>query len=91
DGIVGCISLDCELGTRHKVGQDRSSGESLFELLKGGATLGSETPRGVLLGEAVIVNELAVEVGEAKERLDVFHLLGFRPVTHGLDFILGHG
>ncbi|KIK22873.1 hypothetical protein PISMIDRAFT_101697, partial [Pisolithus microcarpus 441] len=91
DGIVGCISLDCELGTRHKVGQDRSGGEGQFELLKGGVTLGSEIPRGVLPGEAVIVNELAVEVGKAKERLDVFHLPGFRPVTHGLDFILGHG
>src|ERR1700676_4244345 len=34
----------------------------------------------------VIVNELAVEVCEAKERLNVLHLAGFWPILNGADF-----
>ena len=36
------------------------------------------------------MNELPVEVGEAKERLYVFNLPRFRPLLDNLNFFVGH-
>src|ERR1700710_1919609 len=39
----------------------------------------------------IIMNKSAVEIGEAKERLDVFNFPRLRPVADGLDFVGRHG
>ena len=36
------------------------------------------------------MNELPIEVGEAKERLYVFNLLRFRPLLDNLNFFVSH-
>jgi hypothetical protein len=61
----------------------------------------SKIPRDTFLGKPsegncyvqviVIVNEMMVEIGKTKERLNVFDLLRFRPVANCLDFVFGHG
>ena len=38
----------------------------------------------------VVMNELPIEVGEAKEGLNVFDLLRFWPLLDDLDFLIGH-
>ncbi|KIO02469.1 hypothetical protein M404DRAFT_147757, partial [Pisolithus tinctorius Marx 270] len=38
----------------------------------------------------VVKDKMAVEVGKAKERLNVFDLARLRPITDGLDFFLRH-
>jgi hypothetical protein len=37
------------------------------------------------------MDELSVEVGKPKERLDVFHFAGYRPLLDGLDLVGSHG
>ncbi|KIK75127.1 hypothetical protein PAXRUDRAFT_173708 [Paxillus rubicundulus Ve08.2h10] len=57
-----------------------------------------EVPQSVLLGEAgernnnvrIIIDETAVEVGEAKEGLDVLDFMRFWPIRNGFDFVGGH-
>src|SRR5882724_6056562 len=59
----------------------------------------SEVPRGTLVGEMcewncdfrVSKNEMAIEVGESRERLDIFDFPGFRPILDDLDLVRGHG
>src|SRR5882724_4038216 len=58
-----------------------------------------EVPRGTLVGKTrkrnsdfrVSKNEMTIEGGESKERLDVFDFPGFRPILDDLDFVRGHG
>src|SRR5882724_3777878 len=58
-----------------------------------------EVPRGTLVGKTrkrnsdfrVSENETTIEVGESKERLDVFDFPGFRPILDNLDLVRGHG
>src|SRR5882724_10536097 len=58
-----------------------------------------EVPRGTLAGKMrerngdfrVSENETMIEVGESKERLDVFDFLGFWPILDDLDLVRGHG
>ena len=38
----------------------------------------------------VFINEATVKVGKSEEGLNVFDLLGLRPVLDNLDFILCH-
>ena len=61
-------------------------------------TLISEVPNSTLLGKAcewysdlgVSINEASAKVGKTKERLNVFDLLGFRPILDNLDFVWCH-
>jgi len=58
-----------------------------------------EVPRGTLAGKMcerngdfrVSENETMIEVGESKERLDVFDFPGFWPILNDLDLVRGHG
>jgi len=58
-----------------------------------------KVPNSTLLGEAcewnsdfgVSINEVSVEVGKTKERLNVFDLPGFRPILDNLDFVWHYG
>src|SRR5882724_11378552 len=58
-----------------------------------------EVPRGTLVGKMydqnsdfrVSENEMMIEVGKSKERLDVFDFPGFQPILDDLDLVRGHG
>src|SRR5882724_7608695 len=81
------------------MGKDWSCGESLFKCFKGQTALIGEVPRGALVGKMrkrnsdfrVSENEMMIEVGKSKERLDVFDFLGFWPILDDLDLVRGHG
>ena len=68
--------------------------EETFEGVKGGLTGGGPIPREVLLGEVeersrnigVIGDKASVEVGEAKERANIFHLGWGGPTCDPIEF-----
>jgi len=74
-------------------------GESLFKCFKDGVTLIREKPRDTLVGNmceqnhdfAISVNEVMVEVDEAKERLSILDFSWYWPILDDLDFVQGHG
>ena len=80
------------------MGEDRSRGEGIFEVLEGGATGVTEVPENTFAGEAgqrsddtrVIIYKLPVEICKAKEGLHVLDLLRLRPVLYGLHFLQRH-
>src|SRR5882724_8022411 len=59
----------------------------------------SKVPCGTLVGKmhewngnfGISKNESSVKVGETKERLNIFDLLGFGPILDYLDFVRRHG
>src|SRR5882724_7762024 len=65
------------------MGKDWSCGESLFKCFKGRMALIGEMPEGTLAGKTckqncdfrISVNETMVEVGKAKERLNILDFL----------------
>ena len=80
------------------MGKDQSCGESLFKCFKGMALIG-EMPGGTLVGKMskwncdfrISVNEGMVEVGKAKERLNILDFSWYWPILDDLDFVWGHG
>src|SRR5882724_11567748 len=97
--IVRGISLDCDLSVRNPMGKDRSCGESLFKCFKGRMALIREMPGGTLVGKmrerdcdfGISINEMTVEIGKAKEGLNVLDFLWYWPILDNLDFVWGHG
>src|SRR6266581_3588053 len=97
--IIGCISLHDKWSIRDPMCQDGGGREGIFEKTESGTTVVRENPRGPFAGEAcqgdhnvgILVDETPVEVCEAKERLDILDLMGFRPVLDGFHFLSGHG
>src|SRR5882724_13646158 len=81
--IVRGVSLDCNLSVQDPMGTDQSCGESLFKCFKGRMALIREIPRGTLVGKThkwncdfgISVDEVMVEVGKSKERLNIFDFL----------------
>ncbi|KIO06650.1 hypothetical protein M404DRAFT_138594 [Pisolithus tinctorius Marx 270] len=79
--------------------EDRSGAEGILQAEESGAALLGKVPRSTLSCEAsewndnvrVVINESSVEICEAKERLDVLHLLQLRPVTDCLNLLGRHG
>src|SRR5882724_13018577 len=77
--IVRGVSLHCNMSVRDPMGKDWSCGESLFKCFKGGMALIREMPGGTLVGKTherdcdfrISINEMMVEIGKAKERLNV--------------------
>ena len=73
--------------------------KAFFKCFKSELALISEVPSGTLLGEAcewhgnfgVSMNKMSVEVGKAKEGLNVFDLLGLWPILDNLNFVWEHG
>ncbi|KIN95468.1 hypothetical protein M404DRAFT_165636, partial [Pisolithus tinctorius Marx 270] len=73
--------------------------EGILEVEESRVALLGKVPRSTLLCEAsewndnvgVVINELSVEICEAKERLDVSHLLWLRPVVDFLNLLSRHG
>src|SRR5882724_11024128 len=84
---------------RDPMGKDWSCGESLFKCFKGGMALIGEMPGGTLAGKMherdcdfrISVNEMTVEIGKAKEGLNVLDFSWNWPILDNLDFVWGHG
>ena len=97
--MVGGIGFNCDLGVWDPMGEDQHCGKSLFKGSESQLALIGEVPSGTILGEAcewhsdfgVSINEVSVEVGKTKERLNVFDLPGFRPILDNLDSVWCHG
>ncbi|KIM65174.1 hypothetical protein SCLCIDRAFT_113551, partial [Scleroderma citrinum Foug A] len=94
-GLIGChshdrsISFDGDRGTRLIVSKDGSSCEGLLQPIEGTLTVLREVPRGIFLSKP-IEYEAMVEVHEAKEGLDVLHLMWFGPIANSGDIVLRH-
>ena len=80
------------------MGEDRSGGEGVFEVLEGRATGVTEVLGNTFMGETgqrsndarVIIYESPVEVHKPKEGLYILDLLRFGPVLYGLHLLQGH-
>ena len=98
DSIVRGISFHNDRGIWNEVSEYGHSGEGVLESVEGTSTVLGEVPRSIFPGEPgerdhnvqVVEYKPAVEVGKAQERLDVLHLLRFRPVRDGLDLVQRH-
>ena len=70
-----------------------------FEGVKGGLTGGEPVPGEILLGEVeerasdigVVGNEATIEIGEAKERANIFHLSWCGPICDAIELDRVHG
>ena len=73
--------------------------EEAFEGIEGGLARRGPVPGEVLLGEieegagdvGVVRDEASVEIGEAKERANIFHLGWGRPACNPIEFDRIHG
>ena len=80
------------------MGEDRSGGEGVFEVLEGRVTGVTEVSRNTFAGEAdqrsddtgVIIYETPVEICKAKKGLHVLDLPRLRPVLYGLHLLWRH-
>ena len=98
DGIVGGICLYDDQSIQNPMGEDRSRGEDVFEVLEGGATGVTEVPGNTFVGEAgqrsddtrVVIYKTPVEICKAKEGLHILDLLRLRPVLYGLYLLQRH-
>ena len=80
------------------MGEDRSRGEGIFEVLEGGVTGVTEVPGNTFVGEAgqrsdntrVIIYKMSVKICEAKEGVHVLDLPRLRPVLYRLHLLQGH-
>ncbi|KIN96514.1 hypothetical protein M404DRAFT_162744 [Pisolithus tinctorius Marx 270] len=99
NGIVGGIGFNCKWSIRNPVSENRSGAEGILQVEESGVALLGKVPRSTLSHEAsewnnnvgVVINESSVEVCETKERLDILHLLQFRPVVDCLNLLSRHG
>jgi hypothetical protein len=98
EGIVRGVHLNHNLGVRHPMGEEWCMCEFLLEFVEGCAAFAIEVPRGILSRQTsegsgdfrVAIDEPAVEVGKAKEGLNVFDFPRFQPIEDGLHFVFGH-
>ena len=97
-GVVRGICFNDKWGAQNPVGQDRRSGDGLFQQHESGAALIREVPSSTFTSETgernsdfrVFWNKMLIEIGKAQERLDIFDLSGFGPILNDLDFVRGH-
>ena len=98
DGIFGGICLHDDQSIWNPIGEDRSGGEGIFEVLEGGATGVTEIPGNTFVGEAgqrsddtiVVIYEMPIKIHETEEGLHILDLLRLRPVLYGLHLLQGH-
>ena len=94
-----CISGNGEGGGEIREVKDGFREEETFEAVEGGLTGGGPVPREVFLSEVeervsdvgVIRDEASVEIGEAEERANIFHLGWSRPICNSVKFDRVHG
>ena len=98
DGIVKGICLYDDQSIQNPMGEDRSGGEGIFEVLEDGATGVTEVPWNTFAGEAgqrsdntrVVIYESMIKVCKPKEGLYVLDLPRLGPVLYRLHFLWGH-
>ena len=98
DGVVGGVSLYPNRSVGGPVNEHQCRGERIFQAEEGLPTVVGEVPRNSFSGEAgerdhdvrVALDEPAVEIGEAKEGLNVLDFPRFGPIENCLDFVTGH-
>ena len=97
--VFGCVGGNGEGGGEVREAGDRFCEEKTFEGIKGGLACGGPIPRETFLSEieerasdvGIVRDESPVEIGEAKERADVFHLGGGWPTGDSIEFDRVHG
>ena len=80
------------------MGEDRSGGEGIFEVLEGRVTGVTEVPGNTFVGEMgqrsddtrVIIYKTPVEICKAEEGLHILDLPRLRPVLYGLHLLWRH-
>ena len=103
ENSTGCM-FRCISGNSERSGEVREvengfREEETFKGVERGLTGGGPIPREVLLGEVeerasdvgVIGDEVSVEIGEAEERANIFHLGWRRPTCNSVEFNRVHG
>jgi hypothetical protein len=78
------------------VGEDRSSGECLFQVLKSSMTFLRKFPWNVFSSEAckqdcdlqVVLDEVVVKIGKSKGGLNVLDFPWFWPILDSFDLVL---
>ena len=97
--VFGCVGGDGEGGGEIGEVEDGFCEEEAFEGIKGGLAGGGPIPGEVFLGEVekrasdirIVGDESLVEIGEAKERANVFHLSWHGPVCDAIKLDRVHG
>ena len=97
--VFGCVSGDGKGVREIREVEDGFCKEETFEGIKGGLAGGGPVPREILLSEVeerasdvgIVRDESLVEIGETKERADVFHLGGGGPTGDSVEFNWVHG
>ena len=98
DGIVGGVCLYDDQSVWNPMGEDRSRGEGVFEVLEGGVTGVTEVPGNTFASEVgqrsddtrVIIYESLVKICKAEEGMHILDLPRLRPVLYGLHLLWGH-
>ena len=98
DGIVGDICLYNDQSVWNPVGEDRSRGEGIFEVLESGVTGVTEVPGNTFMDKTgqrsddtrVIIYKMPVKICKAEEGLHVLDLLRLRPVLYRLHLLQRH-
>ena len=98
NGIIRGVSLHDDRNVRYPMGEDGRGSKCILKGVESAATGVVEVPRRVLARQArewndkvgVIMDETAIEIGEAKEGLDVLHLAWFRPFHNSGNFVRRH-
>ena len=93
-GVVQGVGLDKEWSIGGPMHENRSLGKSLLEGVERGVGLGIPVPRCVLVSEAskryndvgIAENEMSIEVGEAKEGLNLLEVLRSWPLENSINF-----
>jgi len=99
EGIVRGISFNDNRSVRDPMSKDRSRGKGFLQQVEGFPSLIGKLEWDAFAGETgerdnnigVVENEASVEVGEAKEGLNVPHFPWLGPILYGLDLSLVHG
>ena len=97
--MLGCISGNGERGREVGEVKDRFGEEEEFKGVERGLARGGPVPQEVFLGKVeerasdvgVVGDEALVEIGEAKERANIFHLGWSRPIRNSIEFNWVHG
>jgi len=93
-GVVQGVGFDKDWSIGRPMHEDRSLGKSLLEGAERGVGLGIPVPRCVFAGEAskgydnvgIVEDETSVEVGEAKEGLNLLEILWSWPLENSVNF-----
>ena len=84
------IDFHNELSIRNPMSEHQSRSKHMFQHVKCGVAIFSEVPWSILVSKLskrnhklrVIPNEPLIEIGKAKERLDIPYLLRFRLILN---------